>query len=364
LTNDSQADRQLKYLRLEELAFDPENPRLPTHRHGTTREVAIEWLLDSANLLELMRSIGQQGYFPGEPILVTPSGNGTFKVLEGNRRFGACLLLASPGLATTKKRAVATAAAEAEFIPRTIPALIFDNEDEVLNMLGYRHITGIQEWGPLAKARYLQRLWDSDAGPDEYFDRLKYIAKSIGSRSDYVARLLTSLGLYNAIEESQFFGIEDLDETTLSFSLLVLCMNRPAVAHFIGLEDGQDFSLDGLDLSELEHLTRWLYEKIEGKATVLQESRNMTKLVEVLEHPDALSALRVRGTTLDMAHRILGRDEFSLNATLAEVLADLVGARRLVEAGAAEVTQVELSSVDEVRVECESLRRRMIERAL
>lgn len=353
-------DRQLQYLSLDELEFDPENPRLPTHQHGATADVAIEWLLDRANLLELMKSIGQQGFFAGEPILVVTNADGSYKVVEGNRRFGACLLLSHPERARTKVRAVAAAAAEADHKPTRIPALVFQDESQVLSMLGYRHITGIQEWGPLAKARYLRRMWDSPNGPEDYYERLRYVARSIGSKSDYVARLMTALALYEEIAERDFFQIADLNESTISFSLLVVAMNRPDVAQFIGLEDGQDFDLEGLDYEEFEQLTRWLYEKVDGKATVLQESRNFTTLVEVINHPGALARLREPGTSLQEAHRLITSDALPLASRLADVLSILLRIEDEVRAEISTISSADLEVMSAVKDKSEVLQGLMV----
>lgn len=336
--------RQLRYLGLDELVFDPENPRLPTHQQGATAEVALSWLLDRANLLDLMRSIAQSGYFAGEPILVVPEGDGKFKVVEGNRRFGACLLLSNPDQAPTKLRAVAQIAQEATYKPDRIPALVFDNELEVLDMLGYRHITGIQEWGPLAKAKYLRRLWDNLDDETTYYDGLKRIAASIGSRSDYVARLLTALALYDVIAEKEFFEVPELNEATISFSILVVAMNRPALADFIGLESGQDFELEGLNVEELHYLTRWFFEKLPNGSPLLLESRRMSDLVEVLDNEEATQALKSGQVTLQQALRIARTRDISIRAVLDEARPPVARAQQLSESASMTVAESDLQA--------------------
>src|SRR5256886_5857908 len=49
------------------------------------------WMLDNANIIELMNSIGEQGFFVGEPLVVIPSKTitGKYEVVEGNRRLTA-----------------------------------------------------------------------------------------------------------------------------------------------------------------------------------------------------------------------------------------------------------------------------------
>lgn len=316
--------RRLEYLRLDELHFDPDNPRFPSLRHGSDREAVLAWLLDSANLPDLMRSIATQDFFPGEPLLVSPQDEGGYRVVEGNRRYAACWLLSRPEDAPTKRRTVAAIAESANFRPQELPCLILP-EAEILGFLGYRHITGIQEWSPLAKARYLDRLWDDDSGPDDWDERLRWLASKIGSRSDYVARLLTALAIFELIESKQFFHIPNLNEETLSFSLLALALNRPTLATYIGLDSGQSFDFEALDENNLEHLTRWFFERDESGRTTLGESRNVSVLVAVLEDEDARQLLE-SGASLQRAYRLVSAVRESIADFLRQALEPLAAA--------------------------------------
>src|SRR4051812_36555816 len=83
------------YIPLDRLRFDPENPRFPTSLDGHDRAAVLTFMIQDANLLELMASIAGQGFFPGEPLLVSANEEdpGTWLVIEGNRRLAACMLL-------------------------------------------------------------------------------------------------------------------------------------------------------------------------------------------------------------------------------------------------------------------------------
>lgn len=322
--------RRLEYLDLDVLRFDPENPRLPSGRSSEPSEV-LSYLLESANLLDLMRSIGAQDFFPGEPLLVTDDGHGTYTVVEGNRRYAACRLLSHPEEAPIRKRSVDAVVAQAEFFPSSLPCLVLPAA-EITGFLGYRHITGIQEWSPVAKARYLLQLWNGDEGPVDREGRLRWIAKRIGSRSDYVARLLTSIALFAHIDDQNYYGIEGLDEESLSFSLLALAMNRPDLASYIGLADGQDFELDGLRKRRLQRLVRWFFEKDSEGRTLLGESRNMSMLVSVVKHPEARAALE-GGATLARAFRLTEAPSVALGQNLQQAMEALDAVLGLLTAG-------------------------------
>src|SRR3979409_2678519 len=93
---------------LEDLEFDPENPRLPSSIDREDEQAVLEWMLDDATIIELMRSIGAKGYFEEEPLLVieTTVNSSKYIVVEGNRRLAACKLLRYPSLAPIRRQAV------------------------------------------------------------------------------------------------------------------------------------------------------------------------------------------------------------------------------------------------------------------
>lgn len=57
-------------IRTAELKFDPENPRFYRLNDATNVESIVEEMLDKEGAQNLMLSIGQKGYFAGEPLLV------------------------------------------------------------------------------------------------------------------------------------------------------------------------------------------------------------------------------------------------------------------------------------------------------
>src|SRR5579883_366623 len=83
----------LENTQLDQLHFDPDNPRLPERLRGKDEGAVLEYFLLECNLIELMLSIGEKGYFAGEPLMVVPRDAGGLIVVEGNRRLGALKLL-------------------------------------------------------------------------------------------------------------------------------------------------------------------------------------------------------------------------------------------------------------------------------
>ena len=273
------------------LQFDPENPRLPFVEDRADEGKVLEWMLSDGTIIELMGSIGEQNYFIGEPLLVTPDRNSdNLIVVEGNRRLAAVKLLLNPNLAPTRKRTVSEVSEKAQYRPSELPTITFPERNLILDYLGYRHITGVKEWDPLAKARYLEQLYRK-LTEETKAEKLRSVAKTIGSRADYVSRLLTGLAIYDEIAEEDFFGLEGVNERSVKFSLLTTAINYSNVADFLDVETG-DFDLESINKNHLEELTGWMFEKTRENRTRLGESRNLSELSSVLGDERALEQFR------------------------------------------------------------------------
>ena len=291
-------DFDLEFLPIANLKFDPENPRLPESIDGDNESQVLEWMLDDASLIELMGSIGEQGYFPGEPLLGYMQKDGTAIVVEGNRRLAAVKVLLDPNVAPTKKKTTSAISAESKNKPSELPIFIYPTREHILAYLGYRHVTGIKAWDPLAKAKYLKQLFDTDKAKDVQ-EKFRVLAKKIGSRSDYVARLLAGYSLYEKISENDFFGIKGLDDD-LDFSILYTATSYSNLTGFLGLKSAADPTLAGLVLDRLVELVTWLFETTADGKTRIGESRNLKELNKIVENKTALEKWRA-GTSLETA---------------------------------------------------------------
>jgi hypothetical protein len=292
--------RTITWVPVAELTFDPENPRLPP---GAPRdfESILTWMLSDGAILDLMGSIGAQGYFGGEPLLVVRGDTG-YTVVEGNRRLAAVYLLLHPAEAPARPKAVAEAANNAVHKPTEVPILEFNQREDILNYLGYRHVTGIREWGPLEKARYVDQLISRMRAAGEAVD-YKELARRIGSRTDYVRRLLDGLAVVRYAAERKFYDLAELDDASIDFSLLTTALGFNNLASFVGIrpEDrDNDYQTMAINDEHLRELLSWMYVERPSGGTVLGESRQIARLAKVVAEPDAIAALR-SGEALSIA---------------------------------------------------------------
>ncbi|MEM6325858.1 MAG: hypothetical protein AAF791_01950 [Bacteroidota bacterium] len=299
---------------VSQLLLDPLNPRLPFVGIGSvTQDRIIDYMLREGNIAELMGAIGEIGFQRSEPLLVTSVKEGDpdwdlersrdtplYYVVEGNRRLTAVLLLLNPGRAKHRRITITAVSTEATHRPTEVPVLVFDKREDLLDYLGYRHITGTKPWGALEKAIYLDQLSQARGATD-----FQALAKTIGSRSDYVAKLLTGLKVYRTIEERDFFDLPGVERETVSFSLITTALGYAKLNEFIGLTSARDHEAKGLKLDELRKLTEWMFRPFEGK-TRLGDSRNLGDLGEVVAETAALKAF-VNGRPLAEAVLLTGQ---------------------------------------------------------
>ncbi len=305
-------EKKIEYLDVNSLVFDPDNPRLPQTLRDKKNDAdyessIIDWMLQFENVTELMGSIGEKGFFAAEPILVVPNGSGKYEVVEGNRRLTAVKLLNEPSLASKKKKAIEEILSEVrtDINLSSIPSIKFDKREEVLAYLGYKHITGVQPWDSLAKAKYLKQLLETI--PDGSLnDKCRVLAKIIGSKANYVRLLLVGVDVFSRIEENNFYDIPALGEENFEFGVFYTALQKGNIASYVGIDFESDEPIQNLIDENLEDLTQWVFERNSEGFTRLGESRNLPKLNKILDEkfPKALVAFKEGGKTLDESARL------------------------------------------------------------
>lgn len=304
-------------VKIGQLRFDAGNPRFPPGLDGHDEAAVLSYMLDDASLLDLIGSIAEQGFFPGEPLLICPeqdlpedqqppppSSDDVYRVIEGNRRLAALRLLRDPAHAPARRQAIERLAGEVD-LPDDAPAIIFPTRDSILDYLGYRHVTGIKEWDPLAKAQYLEdlrRRWGEEGRPTD----LRSLARSIGSSAPYVGRLLVGVALIRRVQP--FLEQHDLEPQSIPFSLLTTALNYEDIVDFLGISPN-DPDLDGLDDERLEDLVTWLFVPTRHPpgaepATVLGDSRNMRFLNIAVTSERAVAAMKEEAVPARQAARL------------------------------------------------------------
>jgi hypothetical protein len=298
---------------LDKLLLDEENPRLP-ESVGREQQTMLDHIAATTSIEELMQAIGENDYFPGEPLVVVPhrSRPGYFVVVEGNRRLTALKLLQDPANCSDPGSRMREISTQAKYRPENAPVVVRASRQEVLPYLGFRHITGVKQWEPLAKARYIEQLFNLTDASNPANIRYGEVARAIGSRRDHIKRNLDALAVYKTIKDNDFYGIEGLSDESIKFSVLSTALADDRIGSFVGtaLRDGSDgvapdpiLDASMLKSNEVSELIRWLFEKDSKGKTKVGESRNLRYLAAVVMNEKALTAFR-NGSPLKVAYQL------------------------------------------------------------
>lgn len=290
---------------VELLDFDPENPRFfdVASDVATSDEKSIVRMIEQENLDELVGSIGNQGFFPGEPLLVAPNQQvpGRYIVVEGNRRLAA--LRALLGLTPPEKltRTIVEAVEQAKFKPAEVECFLFPQRRDILKYLGFRHISGPRRWEPLSKARYLADLIHNFYQDLTQENQLLAVARDIGSRRSYVAQLLTALNLYDRAKAAHFYDLQRVNEEDISFSLLSTALSYNNIVTFLNLSGRDAINVGTVNDEHAKELLGWMFAQDQRGDTVMGESRRLKVLAAVVASPRAVLELR-KNNNLDQAY--------------------------------------------------------------
>lgn len=312
----SQAEkrREVKWRALDQLLLDNKNPRLPDGYQNATQAQLLRLLAEDYALPDIGRSIAENGYFSEEPLVtVKHLILNKWTVVEGNRRLAALLLLAAPKKAPKDLQDTWTEiAGAAKKTVSEVPTLVYDHRREITPYLGFRHITGVLEWRPYQKGRYVAQLVEE--GKLDFAE----IARLIGSKAKTVREHYVSYTLVRQAKSSFNLDTERAEE---SFGILRRALSDPNIRDYIGLELGRkehelSKPLKKSDASRLEETFRWMFGTT-SRAAAIRESRDLSKLGAVLANDKAKAALKTSGD-LSYAFELSGGEEKRLIEALSK----------------------------------------------
>ena len=308
--------KEIRYESLENFRLDRENPRLGNLFAGKTpsqKQILDEmedWKLD-----ELAVSfLSSGGFWVQEALLAIQERVGTktiLTVVEGNRRLGALMKLKDltdgTAVKSAKWRQIAALAADSPpdaALFERIPFLLVDSRRDVDEYLGFRHVTGIEEWHPAEKAAYIAKLVD-DRGMSYDEVMRKIGSKTPTVRQHYIAyRLLCQMREADALPDE---GIQN------RFSVMYLSLRTPGVQQRLGINLSAEPDVAKKPVSKeyedvLPDFARWLFGN-EENGPLFSDSRQVDAFGAILESDQAFDYLRrTKDARFDTARRLAGGD--------------------------------------------------------
>ena len=296
-------------IELKNLLLDTRNPRLAELGIDTdvSQPELVKALWDEMAVEEVAMSIAYSGYFDHEPLFVEDSGDGTYVVIEGNRRLAAVMLLVDSALrqkvrATRLPPISAARAKDLEKLP-----VIVTTREQSWRYLGFKHVNGPATWGSYAKAQYIVFVHNTYDVP------LDDIAAQIGDGNSTVLRMYRGLMIVEQAEKAKVFSRSDIAKKKFSFNYIYTGMDYPGISGFLGLRSKgvtPERPIPPTKFKPLGDLMLWLYGKNSSNTPSLIRSQNpdLKTLDTVLLTEAGVKALR-DGLPLSVAHDISQGDE-------------------------------------------------------
>jgi len=315
---------EIKFAALDDLFLDPMNPRLG--RENTGRDVSQDKVLDLMqdwNLDELAVSFLESGFWSQEAVLVVNEklyGHNCLVVVEGNRRIAALKMLrdAINGKPFSQKWAQLIDGRKApNDLFGKIPYILVDSRKDVIAFLGFRHVTGIEQWRPAEKAEYIAKLID------EYGFTYEQVMRMIGSRTSTVRQNYISYRLLLQMEDQNDISIKNVEK---EFSVLFLSLRTPGAQLYLNIDMNATPAkakkpVPARRLKALTNYSRWLFGD-DKTLPLFTDSRFVDRFGKILESDDAVYYLeRTEKPNFEVAYRIAGGDEPEL-VNLLEQAAD------------------------------------------
>ncbi len=304
--------KEVQWVEIDKLRLDPRNPRLKEGMENASQPELLTELAREYELQDLARSIADNGYFSEEPLVVVKDKNKkTWTVVEGNRRLAALQMLELPDAAPKSLRAQWIELSKNR-IKRVslVPVLEYESRNEITPYLGFRHITGVMQWRPYQKARYIAQLVEDN---ELTFPQ---IARFIGSKTPTVREHYIA---YTMVRQARDQMLIDTTFAEASFGVLRRSLSDPNIRTYLGLElDKSERNLaKPIPKSKSEHVEEFFEWAFGNEKTepVLADSRELKKLGTVLASNRAIEVLK-SSRDLDYAFEISGGEENKLLESL------------------------------------------------
>jgi hypothetical protein len=325
---------ELVYAPLESLRFDPENPRLPPEV-GRDQGSMYRFLVDEIGVEDLLASIAAVGFIDGDPMIGRESEEGTYIVLEGNRRLAAIKLLAQTPVPTPaangeiheQVRPAPPAPQDFAAFIQQVPLEINWPAQGLAAYLGYKHVTAAREWSPDAKARYVLSLANGDLSNPT----LRRFASELGTNMPTLKRWLVALlVLFQAEAWNQYDP--ELAGTRRFFGTFYTILGSAEVQRFLGIVSDPlpERPVPDDHEHQLGLLVNWVVGSVEEPPIV--NSRSQKKLEKILSSPAAVDHLE--------EYRDLNAALYQTDYGPEEVAANLLRAARIVESATEQLPEV------------------------
>ncbi|WP_156419542.1 ParB N-terminal domain-containing protein [Aureimonas sp. AU12] len=268
---------------IQDLRFDPQNPRVPTEVFQT-EEDSIRYLTTEYDVEELVQSILSSGWIDYEPLIVQKNTNIVF---EGNRRLAAIRLISDAKLRSDISYKLPNID-NPQPLPADVRVRFVDDRADARRFIAFKHINGPFKWDAYAKAKYAAEWLNEGADVD-------VVSKMLGDNHNTIRRLVAGYRVLEQAQNDNVFNINDRTKKRFAFSHLYTAISRPSVRSYLGIEDDEDTKtpVPKENTEQLKQVMSWLYgqESKKEPTVIASQNPNLNQLVRVIENKTALGVL-------------------------------------------------------------------------
>jgi ParB-like chromosome segregation protein Spo0J len=304
---------RVQHLPLSKLHLDTSNPRFGALAgQSATETEVLDTIVEQFGIEDVLSSIAVNGFFESEPLVGIELTNGDVRVLEGNRRLAACLVLADDPRAVNQGRrreAYSRLQAEHGRTVKEIPVLVYDEEDreKLLPYLGVRHIAGSQPWDSYAKATWVAQVLEAGNLT------IPEISQMVGDTHRTVARIVEGYYFINQLLRlGKFSPSESLrrgrgSNPDFPFSWVYSALGHTQIREWLGLQERTRPQPNPIPLDRLDRgqdLLIFLFgHRGRGTAPAVPDTRDLSDLALCLADPELVREL-YRGKSVHEVRRL------------------------------------------------------------
>ncbi|WP_313211483.1 ParB N-terminal domain-containing protein [Stutzerimonas nitrititolerans] len=278
------------------LNLDSRNPRFGAEKGGRVSQSDIlDFIVENFGVEDVLSSLAYNGYFSAEPLIARREQDGTYTVVEGNRRLSACLILAGSDRAKNHRRRTEEyqAVLATDWTDETlVPVQVFDKGDNSLRLnayLGVRHIMSAKAWDSYAKAAWIHEVVSSGEMT------LEQISQVTGDKNRTIRRLLEGYYFINQLKSEAHFLPENSlrkgrgSNPEFPFSWVYTILDYGVVRDWLDLpqdEPANEKPIKRERTADAAALVTYMFgDKGRGRIAAVEDSRQLSSLAAAVGDP-------------------------------------------------------------------------------
>lgn len=343
---------EVRKVKLDDLRFDLTNPRYgPDAPKQHKDKDALDYIMSRFDMSDVLSSISVNGFFDSEPLVGVENDDGSVKILEGNRRLAACLVLASDVRANAHKKKKEAHPLREGVSLTEIPVMVYPKTTgtrHLLPYLGVRHIVGGRPWDSYAKAHWVAVTLDTPGNDLSLSD----IEAMLGDTKGLTKRLLGSYRVIQQLQAKELFDPNDSvkkgkGSASFPFSLIYNALDIGSLRRWMELPGNEkDLEPDPIPnsrLADAASLVRLICGSTkEDFPPSIKDSRQIRALSQAVQNPETFTQLKQGATVEQVEREVMPSDE--------RVLENLVSATPPLEDCITVLTKTPLSQAEAARL--------------